>query len=69
MDVNHAVRMGQRGVNGTMECEAGRIDRPITVANDVALAIYIYQVRRCHLGVVQAKGVDQEVAFFIWHTQ
>ena len=69
VNVHHAVRVGHGGMNRAMERETSGVDRPITVSNDVALDVYLHQVRRRHLGVVQTKWVDQEVAFFIRHTQ
>ena len=67
--VHHAVRVGHLLVDLAVEGEAGRVDRPVAVADDVALHVHLHQVRRAHLAVVQAEGVDQEVRLGARHAQ
>ena len=59
--VNHAVRARVRGVDGTVEGESGRVDRPVTVADDVAVNVHLHQIGCRDLGVMQPERVDQKV--------
>ena len=67
--MHHAMGVGQGAVDGAMEGEAGRVDRPAAAADDVAVAIHLDQVGRAHLGVVQAEGVQQKVPRLAGHPQ
>ena len=59
--VHHAVRAGNAVVDRRVHGEAGRVHRPVGMPDDVPPQVDAHQVRRGHLGVVQAEGVDQEV--------
>ena len=51
-------------VDGGVHREAGRVDRPVGVTDDVAGEVDLDQVRRADLAVVQAERIDQEVRVF-----
>ena len=69
MNVHHAVRVGLRGMNGAMEREAGRVDRPVAGADEPAFEVDLDQVRRGDFAVVQAEGVDEKVRLGPGHAQ
>jgi hypothetical protein len=57
--VHHAMRVLDMTVDRRVGRKAGRIDRPLRRADDMALEIDFDEIRGLHFAVVQAEGVDQ----------
>ncbi|MNN35468.1 hypothetical protein D3C81_1493190 [compost metagenome] len=67
VQVHDAVRIGPRGVHGGVEGEAGHIDRVHGLADHLAPAIDLDEVRRADLVEREAERVDQEVVRLTGH--
>ncbi len=69
MHVHHAMRVGQRRMDRRVECEAGRIDRPVGMPDHVAVDVDLHEIRRADLTVMEPERIDQEVAVLARHAQ